>query len=1414
MNSMYRCISFAVITAILVSMLASSTSQAARGKRFNAGAAQFSDACRSGISYRYFVSGEPRSSRSDFGGFFPSNAQVAYLLNVTAEVNGQTIEIIKDQQRDFADTFAQIPDPDKDTVVEYDLYDSSLISWNLPPETKVSINLKPVSLDQTDERPYVSRLVDYVVNARFTVQDCQSRNRYTVCNSTDMPINSTSNLKRIFSPIDISQNRVIEDIDVDLKIEHDYLEDLLVALHAPSEQNKSAFLIDFIDVFGKNFGDLTSFYEYDDGDLSISELPTTLDDEANVTIGTGDESSRHAAIPYRPSQEPLSTFDGLPSEGTWQLEVVDADTFGGPNGTLKEWCISFLFKNEASADLTKLVTKEPNNCTPAQETAINPGDDVYYCYQVENKGTAFLNQHQIIDSALNISRTVSLSLSPTVNRTILQGIGPYTWPAGATSSAQVLSSGAGLYLAADASRVDATGSITILTEGTPADGTDFDFLYSGSGAAPQAIASPHHYTGQWGSQGTANGQFGKAAGVAVDSQHNVYVTDADNNRIQKFNSNGQHLLTWDGSNTAAGKFFQPWRIAIDKNDHVYVVDRWNFRVVKFDANGTYLLSLGNEGLNDGEFDIADGVAVDNAGNIYVVDYGLDRVSIFDANGTFIRHLGHGAYEPRFNRPSDIAIDSFGNIYVSDSQNHRIVKLDSAGNYIAHWGSIGAGDGQFDSPSGLHIDQYDNVYVFDEFNHRIQQLDTNGNFLAKWGSQGSGDGQFNSNGQYELFADITFDHGTIYVSDAPNHRIQKFGTLFTLDDAVPSDSDAFGETITLNTLPVGDYSITEVLTGSWTLQNISCDNDIWSQNGAAVYLSLLPGENATCTYTNRGANTPPSAQSDSATMQQGQILNGGSVLENDTDADGDTLTINTTPVSAPLNGALTINANGTFVYTPDASFTGNDSFVYEVTDGFGGRDTATVTITVTPSTGGSPTVTPEPGPTTVSPAPTPTPSPTATPPPGATSGDDYLPIVVNGGFDSAFSTEYTSGIQLVNLESSESAVGITAFNADGTVGGAGSYTIEGNGSRTLFPLSDLNSGFSGSVVVERSRQGAAIVNLLFSDFSAGASYVGSQQGADTVNLPLLNKGNNGFNSWYNVQNTGSTSAEISVFYSDGSSAQATIPAGAAHTFDQITENHNSPTFSGVIISNQPIVATVVQQSSEVMFAYTAFSSSSTNPVFPLVNTNNVGYITGIQLQNAGDQSTDVTMTYTPSASGDSCTETQTVDPGQAAIFTLLAFNSSNSGVNTTCVAGSRFIGSAQVTGNSTDQPLVGIANQLLPGVNGEAYGSFAPEEATASVALPLIMDRNFGYFTGFNLMNIGNVTTQVTCRFSNSSYTVSGTLAPGEALTDVQNGQIAESYVGSAVCDAAEATAKIVAVVNQLSMNGSGDQFLVYEGINK
>ena len=91
------------------------------------------------------------------------------------------------------------------------------------------------------------------------------------------------------------------------------------------------------------------------------------------------------------------------------------------------------------------------------------------------------------------------------------------------------------------------------------------------------------------------------------------------------------------------------------------------------------------------------------------------------------------------------------------------------------------------------------------------------------------------------------------------------------------------------------------------------------------------------------NHAPKAIADAAVAVQGQPVE-ISVLANDTDADGDTLTIITVGATSSGNGVVSV-VDGSLVYVPAANFSGNDNFSYTIADGRGLTATAMVTVNV-------------------------------------------------------------------------------------------------------------------------------------------------------------------------------------------------------------------------------------------------------------------------------------------------------------------------------------------------------------------------------------------------------------------------------------------------------------------------------------
>ena len=101
--------------------------------------------------------------------------------------------------------------------------------------------------------------------------------------------------------------------------------------------------------------------------------------------------------------------------------------------------------------------------------------------------------------------------------------------------------------------------------------------------------------------------------------------------------------------------------------------------------------------------------------------------------------------------------------------------------------------------------------------------------------------------------------------------------------------------------------------------------------------------AAVSFTN--VNDIPLAVADSYEVNNDETLtvNVPGILGNDSDADSSTLTVNL--VSGPSHGTLTLQPNGSFVYSPDVSHEGLDSFTYRASDGSDGSQSVTVSILV-------------------------------------------------------------------------------------------------------------------------------------------------------------------------------------------------------------------------------------------------------------------------------------------------------------------------------------------------------------------------------------------------------------------------------------------------------------------------------------
>jgi outer membrane protein assembly factor BamB len=167
---------------------------------------------------------------------------------------------------------------------------------------------------------------------------------------------------------------------------------------------------------------------------------------------------------------------------------------------------------------------------------------------------------------------------------------------------------------------------------------------------------------RWGTSGSRVGQFnfvpanveGNAHGsIAVAPDGKVYISDSQNHRVQVFTADGVFIRQFGTFGTAHGQFAEPFDLSVDAQGNTYVLDHDLSRLSKFGPDGAFLWTV--DGTADQELDGSlHGADIDSNGRIVVVNDGTRRVVYLDPSGKVVDAFDAGE--------CDVTVDPDGNIY--------------------------------------------------------------------------------------------------------------------------------------------------------------------------------------------------------------------------------------------------------------------------------------------------------------------------------------------------------------------------------------------------------------------------------------------------------------------------------------------------------------------------------------------------------------------------------------------------------------------------------------------------------------------------------------------------------------------------------------------------------------------------------
>lgn len=253
---------------------------------------------------------------------------------------------------------------------------------------------------------------------------------------------------------------------------------------------------------------------------------------------------------------------------------------------------------------------------------------------------------------------------------------------------------------------------------------------------------------EFGPQGFQDGELSTAITLTVDNEDNVYVADRYNHNIQKFNSQGNLLLTFSQEGNKRDIFSRPIDICY-QNNTLFVIDSFYREIRQFSVDGIPLKVIN---IKDIEKPI--GITVDEELNIFLLD--STQVQKLNINGELEKTFG----EDVLLNSKAIILNSEGNILIVDVDKNPLKLFDKNGYFLGQFG-----DNIIEQPVGIAEDKEGNFLLIDRAKDKMLGFDEKGKFLTQYPMS-----QTNLINPLDIAAS---PHNLVYIAHQGKNRILEF-----------------------------------------------------------------------------------------------------------------------------------------------------------------------------------------------------------------------------------------------------------------------------------------------------------------------------------------------------------------------------------------------------------------------------------------------------------------------------------------------------------------------------------------------------------------------------------------------------------------------------------------------------------------